>query len=214
MTAWEHITGLAEGIGGGVAAVTAAAWLLRTWLGRKIQHQVEDAYKAKEQERQAAYDRTLADHRSKLSQELEGWKAGYQKAIDENRIRFSKLHEERATAIKRLFFHLANLEIATQCYAAEILQHCTADEQCKKRVEKALTEFAGFFGENRIFFTENDCKLIERITAAVQTGYFGSMNPMDSHEFRQAMTAIKDNVPDLRRTLERDFRTAIGLGER
>ena len=61
-------------------------WLCREWISARLRKSIQHEYDVK----------------------LEGFKAGYQKFLDENRIAFSWWHEEKAKAIKDIYTDLAN----------------------------------------------------------------------------------------------------------
>ena len=61
-------------------------WLCREWISARLRKSIQHEYSVK----------------------LEGFKAGYQKFLAENEIRFSWWHEEKAKAIKEIYNDLAN----------------------------------------------------------------------------------------------------------
>ncbi len=123
----------------GATALAVIVLVGRTWLSEKIKHHVEDTYKVKEQQRQAAFDESLEKRKTELSKELEGWKAGYQKALDESRVRFSKLHEDRAKAIKGLYQRLVLAEDAIRAFVAPLKFAGQNEEDMARRLSRRLT---------------------------------------------------------------------------
>ena len=107
--------------------------------------------------------RLLEERKSEISRELEGWKAGYQKVLDENRIRFSKLHEDGATAIKELYGLLVLAEEAMQVLVSPISLGPRNEEELRNNAQKAYDGFSTFFTHKRILFSEANCKLIDEI---------------------------------------------------
>ena len=65
---------------------SALGWLCREWISARLRKSIQHEYDVK----------------------LEGFKAGYQKFLAENEIRFSWWHEEKAKAIKEIYNDLAN----------------------------------------------------------------------------------------------------------
>lgn len=65
---------------------SALGWLCREWISARLRKSIQHEYDVK----------------------LEGFKAGYQKVLDENRIAFSWWHEEKVKAIKEIYNDLAN----------------------------------------------------------------------------------------------------------
>ncbi|MFG0248854.1 MAG: hypothetical protein ACF8OB_08200 [Phycisphaeraceae bacterium JB051] len=96
MNYWQHVLAALPTSGVFTLGLGIFLWL---YLKRKTEADIADTYKRKEQERQAEHQR-----------ELEGWKAGYVKALDENRIRFAKLYDERAIATKEMYSRLIKMD--------------------------------------------------------------------------------------------------------
>ena len=67
-------------------------WLCREWLSARLKKSIQHEYDVK----------------------LEGFKAGYQKFLAENEIRFSWWHEEKAKAIKEIYSDLSELAFCLQ----------------------------------------------------------------------------------------------------
>ena len=67
-------------------------WLCREWISARLRKSIQHEYDVK----------------------LEGFKAGYQKFLAENEIRFSWWHEEKAKAIKEIYNELAELSFCLQ----------------------------------------------------------------------------------------------------
>ena len=62
-------------------------WLCREWISARLRKSIQHEYDVK----------------------LEGFKAGYQKVLDENRIAFSWWHEAQAKAIQETYSNIAEL---------------------------------------------------------------------------------------------------------
>ena len=67
-------------------------WLCREWISARLRKSIQHEYDVK----------------------LEGFKAGYQKFLAENEIRFSWWHEEKAKAIKEIYSDLSELAFCLQ----------------------------------------------------------------------------------------------------
>lgn len=75
-------------------------WFCREWISARLKKSIQHEYDTK----------------------LEGYKAGYQKFLDENRITFSLWHESQAKAIKETYSEIAKL-----CVAIDLKIHCMTD---------------------------------------------------------------------------------------
>ena len=169
-----------------------------------------------------------------MSRELEGWKAGYQKALDENRIRFLKLHEDRVTAIKELYGLFVLAEEAMRVLVSPISLGLRNEVELRSNAQKACDDFSTFFTHNRILFSEANCKLIDRIRETVKNAFseftvdddivssspafdasdesiqdfIGTQRRTSQKKARESMTG---EFQTLRKQLEGEFRAAMGM---
>ena len=191
-------------VGGGVAAT-----ILFLWFKNRVKYE---------------YQKRLEETKSKLNGELEGLRAGYQKILDENQIRFSQLHSDRADAIKTLYQKIADMEAAIGAVVAP-LQHGGVDTQTeqKKAAAEAAEELRTYFSRNRIFFSRGDCDLIEKLQETAQksfidyTTYDGvqDMENKDRIKQRQSMydawNTMQTDFQDVRKSLEAEFQRTLGF---
>lgn len=156
----------------------------------------------------------MAKYKANLAQELEGWKAGYQKALDENRIRFSWYHLERAKAIKNLYSQLAVAEEALGRYVYQ-----NDDLQNARRQLKGADRL---YKRNRIFFTDDECQSIKECLEWILNALIHAQAPnvsrgiSDDEIARQRLTArdiVSNKIPTLRQTLENEFMIAINKAD-
>ena len=83
---------LSISVTGSVLLSGILVWLCREWISARLRKSIQHEYDVK----------------------LEGFKAGYQKFLAENEIRFSWWHEEKAKAIKEIYNDLAELSFCLQ----------------------------------------------------------------------------------------------------
>lgn len=234
MTNPELWNTVATAVIGGGAASAIILWLAKTWVGERIKRDVEDTYSARQQQRRAEFDRALEERKSEISRELEGWKAGYQKALDENRIRFLKLHEDRVTAIKELYGLLVLAEEAMQVFVSPISLGPRDEKELRNNAHKACNEFSTFFTHNRILFSEANCELIDKIRDLANSAYFDFTVDDDivatspqavgtSDDFirtqrrtsqKKASESMTREFKTLKKQLESEFRAAMGTTPR
>jgi hypothetical protein len=210
MEAWQVIV---ASLGGSTMLTLALAFLLREWISTRIKKSIENEYKVKQMELKA-----------ELDGKLEGTRAGYKKVLDENQIRFSRLHEDRANAIRELFKRLVNAE--ENIGDAFSPRHLTSDEKwtALRRAQAAFNEFCTFFTQNRIFLNDKDCELVEALRDTAKGAYIdfttydvsgvalddaSSMNRQELK--RAARKTMVGEFLQLRLRLEQEFRTALGL---
>ncbi len=87
--------------GGATGILIIAFFIVKNWLKKKIEADVQHKYNS-----------MLEEIKTENQKELEGFKAGYQKVLDENQIRFSGFYSEQSKAILKLNQKLAALYIA------------------------------------------------------------------------------------------------------
>lgn len=239
MSLWGYIASLefwrtvGTGLGGAAVAALILAWFGKTWIGARIKRDVEDIYDAKQQQRQADFDRGLEERKSELSKELEGWKAGYQRALDENQIRFSRFHAEQADAIKSLYARLVRMERKLR-ELVNPLQFVPEDQEARKEFHanqrrefiEAFIAFRDFFEESRIYLSPEVCGQLDTVLDTAHsvyvdfTVYDEDKDDLDGEGRKQrtrlridAHKTMTDQFPSLRQELEDEFRTAMGMVE-
>ena len=89
MTLWKI---LLSSMGVSTLVSVISVWLFKEWISARLKKSIQHEYDVK----------------------LEGFKAGYQKVLDENRIAFSWWHEEKAKAIKEIYSNLSELSFCLQ----------------------------------------------------------------------------------------------------
>ena len=188
MNIWIYVANLGGGAIGGIAVSGVA---LR-WLGKAA----------------------LEKYKAKLKEELEGWKAGYQKALDENRIRFSRLHADRARTIRRLYVRL----VKVQDNVWKCVSQSGKNQEWNSDSATTLMNFKKFFDCNRIYLTEEVAEQVDSIFEVAQSAHLEvtTFNDVPSHDTRalqdkgeaqkRAFERMRKVFPELRRQLEKDFR--------
>lgn len=106
----------------------------------------------------------LENHKSQLEQENRNYQHLLDTKLNEFNVRFSKLHEERANVIKKLYTLLVKLHSATVTLTRSIQPIFEdAEKEEKQRLENvnnALNEFQKYYLVNKIFFEK---KLADRL---------------------------------------------------
>lgn len=229
MSIWEYIV---SSLGGAAVATLVLIWFGKTWVGERIRRDVEDTYRAKQQQRKAEFDRAMEERKSELTKELEGWKAGYQRALDENHIRFSRLHAEQADAIKSLYARLVRMERKLRELVSPfqfVPREKTARDEFFAGQRQAFSETfiasRDFFQENRIYLSTGVCEQIDAVLDTAHSVYvdfttYDGVDDLDKDSRkdrrelqRSAHKTMTDQFPSLRRNLEGEFRAAMGLAE-
>ena len=79
---------IVSSVGASTVVCAFVGWLLREWISVRLKKSIQHEYDVK----------------------LEGFKAGYQKVLDENEIRFSWWHEKQAEALQEIYAMLVECQ--------------------------------------------------------------------------------------------------------
>ena len=106
------------------------------------------------------FAKELQNLKDKNQSELEAFKAGYQKVLDENQIRFSWYYSEQAQVIRELYKRLVNLR-KELIILTEPLKSMSKEEHenQEKFYRKLLTAAAEAYNECSSYFLENEILL-------------------------------------------------------
>jgi len=183
-------------------------FLLREWISSRIRNSIKHEYSVKE-----------AKLKPELDGELVGLKAGYQKVLDENQIRFSRLYADQADASKTLYrlIHRMHSKLAT---LVSILRNAPSDpDEAKahwdKQEKDALDAFDAcnaFFHENRILLPEDVFAEMDEFLSIARKAY-GDFNRRTTRPERwgDADHAMRGPAASLKRKLEARFRQILGM---
>ena len=123
---------LSISVTGSVLLSGILVWLCREWISARLRKSIQHEYDVK----------------------LEGFKAGYQKVLDENRIAFSWWHEKQAEALQEIYAMLVEcqekyINYFERHYSA-ILNVIDFKLLCVAEMLKHLTVFIGYCNNHKI----------------------------------------------------------------
>ncbi len=155
-----------------------------------------------------------------LAKDLEEFKYSLERSSTEFRIKFEKLHAERAEVIKNLYQKIIDKEDSFRSLInpIQLSGEPSQEEKIRVVVEKA-NEMIKYFRRNKIFFEEDLCNevniLIKKYNESWQS-YNLSMdlkNEGNRHikEWGQAWDNIKEVIPPIQKKIENKFRKIIGI---
>ncbi len=218
MNTWQTILSSA-----GISAFLSAGlvFFLREWISTRIRNSILFEYKTKEEKL-----------KFKLQGELEGTKAGYKKVLDENQIRFSKLHAEQAEVLKELYQRLTALQANVKATITLPKFGHTEDSyhqefnQASEAVDAQYDECRAHFLRNRLVLPESLAKSVEIFLQDTWTDFelFAAHNDqeclnesgpeertMAGQERQRARGSIYRDNQELFREIEREFRRLLGI---
>ena len=155
---WLQIVSVAitGALSGGGTAVSVLAWLSKTFIGKKIDRSVDEAYDKKRDERIGEINAALEEKKAELNRKLQVWESKCQKLLDENKIRFSRFHEDQANTIQEFYKYLVRMEKRLRAIG-DPLKRCVMDGVRKNEVSP-YDDFTNSYGKCRNYFDENRIK--------------------------------------------------------
>lgn len=157
-----------------------------------------------------------------LAKDLEKFKADLSIEAIRFRIRYEKLHSERAEAIKEVYKKISKTYRAFYSYMCPLqLAGEPSEEEKSKKATNEANALIDYYEENRIFFEEEVAKEIDSLLqnfrdAWRQFGYSRyktGENYRDVEEWDKAWKKISEETPKIKELIENKFREIIGIKE-
>jgi hypothetical protein len=190
-----------------------------SWLLKAIgQHFIDKRFKAYEKE----LDLKSHDFQAKLNHDLESFKA----RLNIEHTQYLKLQEKRLNVLTDLYNRLANLDTNMRALTSPMKflpENQTAEQQDKELMEasrSAYIKFREFYKNNKIFFSLNDCqlidKLVEQYTSVLLDGTSRQRLGNSAHEINResqlkAIETLHTHIPPIMTSLENEFRATLGV---
>lgn len=165
---------------------------------------------------------------STLNKKLEEYKSELQRLNTNYQIVFSKLHGDRTETIKQL--HNILFEINRNVRALKWEEERANIEGLREEINKLMpkaTELNNSYQVNRIYFSEDICKLFEAmneklrdVIVPINYYYFErfDISPEDQGseaEIKEKMRKYMDkDIPELKMKIEEEFKRILGVDEK
>lgn len=186
-------------LGGSAILLAAIAWLIKTIITHYLSKDVE-AYKA-----------TL--------------KAESEIALLEHDTIFRRLHSRRAEILAELYSKLAEAVSATSSFLSLVEWAGEPDKKEKYKIAmEQIVDFFKYFDRRRIFLSEELCKQIDDFVDKIRNPAIDfsmyldepQYDPTTAREKRKVWISAwksvsKTDVPNARKSLEREFRKLLGV---
>jgi hypothetical protein len=170
-------------------------------------------------------NRNLESHKADLLRQTEEFKAGLKILELEHQIKYTKLHEERASSIKNIYSLL--IELQTKLSALTTLfqgPEWTQDRKKESDARESLDSLKNYFLLNRIYFKQSLCDQIDEIlnlSWSIIVDMSVNKSKASYHETGpEAVQALKEwqeidrrvtkEINSARLNLENEFRKLIG----
>lgn len=160
-----------------------------------------------------------------LNKDIETYKAKLQSTLTEHQIRFAKLHEERAMVMKELYRRLVKMHKSLYTFMHPFQREGDLPmNEKQKNAGYAVWDFVTYYDDNKLYFSQTICNLIEDIYDYVKKSWreftmFPSYEKFFDHELENrriqkwdiAWDKISVIVPKLMNQLENEFRKLLGV---
>ena len=166
-----------------------------------------------------------SDLQARSAVAIEQLKNDLQLRTIEHQVRFSRLHEKRASVIAELNGHLAEVMWEAESFLSPMQWVGEPDIKDKHRIAmNKLVEFFRFFDKHRIYLPEPLCGSLEQLALQIRSHVIGfgvyvsfqddGLNDQTRKQKQKAWNdgwdAIKNQVPQSRKALEDEFRLLLG----
>ncbi len=159
--------------------------------------------------------------RQSFVKELEKFKSDLLKEDIKFRIRYEKLHSERAEVIKKVYKKISRTYKAFYSYLSPIQSVGDLPEEVKRK--QALDEFnslSNYYEENRIFFEETTAKEIDNLLESFMETFYQFYYSKDKtdgtdrdvQKWNKAWKKLTGDTLKIKRLIENEFRNIIGVG--
>lgn len=163
------------------------------------------------------FGRSLAIHW--LDRDVARLRSELERSATEHRVRFTKLHEQRATIIAALYERLA---LANRC-AHRVVVYAPGPDPRRDdywgEAKDAFVDFHHYLDDHQIWLPESICVMARKfvVTLNLKLGIMvgGQMqsgpegNEATKRDWEDAMKAMREEIPQLRGALEAEFRTLL-----
>ena len=169
----------------------------------------------------------------RFSRDLEKYKGEIDNYFYKEKLRFSRLYEERAIVIKDLYIRLKRYNESLKKNLSDIEKLSEVDwDQKNENIDKTLSianEFGEYYLQNRILLEKAICEKIDKLEASqfdslkkiMISHLLASDMPSDKSledkvqealEYEQKLKVIIENdIPAIESELEQDFRDILGV---
>jgi hypothetical protein len=223
MTAWKEIL---IAIGGNATILIVLAFLARsvvqTWLDKDVKKFETGLATVANSE----LERLKSELRAGADASLERLRMELQENAVEHQVRFSKLHERRAEAIEELYSSLVDTQLAARLYIVVTGHDDSVRAEERVKIHRKLYDLYSLVEKRRIYLPAPICvsldefqRTLHNAVAAVDvysevTNHAPQKVASDRNQaIFEAVRAIEEKIPQMRRDLEDEIRRILGGGK-
>jgi len=155
-----------------------------------------------------------------FARDLEKFKSDLEKEAIQFKIRYEKLHSERAEVIKEVYKKIVrtNRSFHSLMNPMQWAGEPTEEEKGKKAASE-INSLVDFYEENRIFFEEKLAGEIDELLKKFRdpwiqfdySKYKTESKHKDVEEWNKAWKQISEDIPVIKKLIEKRFRDIIGI---
>jgi len=195
--------------GGFAILIGAVAWLIRSIINHLLSKDLDNFKLILQQNYQ---------------EEILRLKSTLQLVEFEHQVRYSRLHEKRATIIAELYSKLIEVQKITSNY---IQDYPSLTENKKKdrvyQFREYAKQFRDYFDKNRIYFNQETCIKIDIFNESISNAFsrlpVSIPNDMESKisssqimvEWKKSVVNLEADIPEIKASLEESFREILGV---
>lgn len=162
-----------------------------------------------------------------LDKDFEKYRLNLHKLVEEHKIRYSKLYEERAHVLKNLYQKLVTAHDSIHSLVRPMQWSGEKDSAEKMKIAVTGTnDFIWFYSQNKIFFSKKTCESLESIISTLKTTLADfQMKEVYKEDMKFDQNAGKEHMklwttawdrinkeaPKALATLEDEFRVILGV---
>lgn len=154
-----------------------------------------------------------------FDKDLEKFKSDLEKQSIKFRIRYEKMHSERAEIIKELYKKIVQTFRAFHSYMNPFQNDPESQEKKGKEASVCANNFTDYYEENRIFVDENLAKEIDKLSDVLKKAWvefeisrFNKTNKISYVEnWNKAWKIISEDTPTIKTKIEEEFRKIIEI---
>lgn len=207
MDAWQTIL---LAFGGNAALLAVLGWLGKSLLEKLILRETR------------AFE---SDLKAKADAAVERLKSELQIKSIEHQVRFSQLHEKRATVIAELYGYIVETLWAAESFLTPVEWGGEPSKEEKHRAAiQKLIELYRFFSRHRIYLPPGICVSLDKLITVVREhvvrfgvyvehvkeGHSGRLLREKNDAWDKGWCAIKEQIPVVREQLEKELRELLG----
>jgi hypothetical protein len=159
--------------------------------------------------------RTLEKYKSRLDKETETYKMHLSNLAEEFKVKFNKLHQERADIIKEFYIGLVNFQDNLRGYILYLKNPETslALKNCGDNLQNNIKHITDIYRFNRIYLANNTCVLVDEL---LNEGFgltfkaINQANDLSEDDLEMIKTSVEKKIMPMKENLEQEFKSILG----